>query len=62
MGGVLRVVAWIWIVITSLGGVGTALLSLDKPAIAILLLVTNALLVLPGLVVLWFTKSKAPQD
>ena len=62
MRGALRVVAWIWIVISGLGGIFTVLSLLGDPVIAIVALGTSALLGLPGVVRLWLTKSKAPQD
>lgn len=60
---VLRVLAWIWIVVTSLGGVGSVLLTLGEgePVKALIMLVIGVILVLPGVLVLSLTRPKAPQ-
>jgi len=61
---VLRVLAWIWIVVNGLGMLGTVLLTLigGEPVKALIVLGAGALLVSPGLLVLRLTRSKAPQD
>ena len=59
---VLRVVAWIWVVIFSLGGIYTVFLVAHGPVKGIVTLGISALLVLPGVVLLGLTKSKVPQD
>jgi len=61
---VLRILAWIWIVVNGLGMLGTVMLTLigGEPVKALIVLGAGALLVSPGVVLLWLTKPKAPQD
>jgi len=58
---VLRVVAWIWIVISGLGVI-FAVLSLSGDGSVGSNLIVVAFLMLPGVVLLSLTKSKAPKD
>ena len=60
MRTVIRAIAWVWIVVNALGEGFTALTFLGEPIKALVVLFTGAILISPGLLVLWLTRRAKP--